>query len=316
VKRGFLLLLFLSLSMLCSAADLGGVEFSIRFYEKRIYYLEDRDHPVQIEAVIANNSPETFRFKMAGNRVFNFDFELATPTNLLADHAKEFIIARQVNQPVLFREISLEPGEKYALVVALTDFTAVDKPGSYSLRGQFYPELNLSAASPVMKSNTLSLNLRPAVLFPEERALIEAETGVLLSRESLPPDEVVTYALHARQQSQWEKFFLYLDLESLYLKKPERARSYQRLAEEGRRAALEQFKKELKLEKVDQDILVIPSSFEILKTTYTPTEAEVLVKARFKYRDYTELKRYTFALTRKDRIWLISDYEIENLGTE
>jgi hypothetical protein len=42
----------------------------------------------------------------------------------------------------------------------------------------------------------------------------------------------------------------------------------------------------------------------------------VQVLEKFRQRDFTELKRYTYYLTRRDRIWLITGYETVNLGTE
>ncbi len=113
-----------------------------------------------------------------------------------------------------------------------------------------------------------------------------------------------------------DKFLLYLDLESLFLRKPERARSYRRMSEEDRKATLERFKDELKQQTVDRDILVIPTSFEIIHTGYTAFEATVIVTEKFQYPDYTEVKRYTYTLQRQNKIWIISDYEIQNLGTE
>jgi hypothetical protein len=305
-------------------ADAEGVDFQIRFYEKRIYYLNDPEHPVSLEATLTNNSGRTFRFKMAENRMFNFDFEVTTPTNILLDHAQAFSRARTSNQPVLYREISLEPGDTFGVVVTLNDFIEIPKAGLYSVQGLFYPELyrrgpvsgDTPGTAEPLRSNMLTLSIRPEIVFAEERAMIEAETGKLIHREPLPPDEVVDYMLGARQRSQWEKFFLYLDLESLYLKNPGRAEAFRRMSEENRRAALDRYKEQLRSETVDVDILLIPAEYEIIRTSYTPLEAEVTVIERFQYRDYVEVKRYTYFLERRDSIWVITDYEIVNLGTE
>jgi hypothetical protein len=67
---------------------------------------------------------------------------------------------------------------------------------------------------------------------------------------------------------------------------------------------------------VDTDIVLIPTQFEVQTTSYTPFEATVLVLEKFKQRDFTEIKRFTWYLTRRDRIWLITGYETVNLGTE
>jgi hypothetical protein len=294
-----------------------GVSFSIRFQEKRIYYLGDTQNPVLLEAALANDSAQTFRFKVAENRFFNLDFEVSTASNQLLDHAQKFIRSKSSNQPVFLREVSLEPGERYSITVNLSEFVDFRASGLYTVAGLFFPELSTSPGPP-LRSNTLALSLRPAVVFPEEKARIEAETGALLARAPLPPDEVVAYTLRARQNSQWEKFFLYLDLESLYQARPSRRESYRRLSEENRRAALEGFRRQLMEQVVDNDIVLLPSEFEVQETRYTPFEATVQVLEKFlsPRRDYTELKRFTYSLTRRDRIWLITGYEAVNLGTE
>ncbi len=316
MKRVAFLLVLVLIARESFSADAEGVDFNIRFYDTRIYYLGDREHPVTLEAIFTNNSSQTYRFKMAENRMFNFDFEVATPTNILLDHSQEFTRSRSANQPVLYREISLEPGEKYGVVVTLDEFIKIPKAGLYTVQAVFHPELNLGGSDSTIHSNTLTLNIRPAIVFEEERAMIEAETGKLIQRQPLPPDEVVDYMLSARQKSQWEKFFLYLDLESLYLKNPGRAQAYRRMSEENRRAVLDRYKEQLRSETVDVDILVIPATYEIVQTSYTPFEGRVTVIEKFQYRDYVEIKRYTYTLERHDTIWVVTDYEIVNLGTE
>jgi len=309
--------LALALAQPAVAAAGEGVTFSIGFHEKRIYYLGDTQHPVLLSVSLTNDSDRTYRFKVAENRSYNLEFEASTPAGLMVNHAQKFIKLKNANQPVFCRDFSLEPGERYGLVVSLEDFLQFEKPGVYTIQGLFYPELSAppGAAAP-LRSNLLTLNLRPAVVLPEEKARIEAETGALIAREPLPPDEVVGYTLNARQKSQWEKFFLYLDLERLYTQNPARRESYRRMSEEARRAALASYRKQLEAQVTDGDIVLIPSSFEILQTSYTPFAATVIVTERFKQRDFTEVKRFTYSLERRDRIWLITGYETLNLATE
>jgi hypothetical protein len=79
---------------------------------------------------------------------------------------------------------------------------------------------------------------------------------------------------------------------------------------------VDQFRQQLRQTTIQQDISVIPTSFEIKKTTYDAAEGTVEVLEKFKYPDYTELKGYTYHLKKTDRYWIIYDYEIKNLGTE
>ena len=69
----------LAVSCPFAAASQDDSGFSIRFYDKKVYFLGDE---VQVEAVIENTTPQTMRFKIADNRFFNLDFDVRTTTNL------------------------------------------------------------------------------------------------------------------------------------------------------------------------------------------------------------------------------------------
>jgi hypothetical protein len=291
-------------------ADTG---FSIRFSEKKVYFLGDE---ILVEALVVNTGASTLRFKVAENRVFNVDFDVRTATNVALEHAREFTTQRTSDQPVFFREMSLEPGEQYAIVVDLSTYTAFTQPGLYVLQAQFYPELFRTGTSTAIASNRLTLNLRPGPATQAMRAAVDTETGVLLARQALSPDAVVAWTITARQKSEWDKFFLYLDLEQLLRRSAEKDRAFRNSSEEARRAMVEQFRQDLRQSRIDGDINVIPYAYEIQKTAYGPDTGTVQVLEKFKYPDYTELKSYTYHLQRQDKYWIIVDYEIKNLGTE
>jgi hypothetical protein len=42
----------------------------------------------------------------------------------------------------------------------------------------------------------------------------------------------------------------------------------------------------------------------------------VVVLEKFRTGTYVERKRYTYYLHRRDDVWTISDYTVQNLGTE
>ena len=289
--------------------------FTIRYYDKKVYFQGD---PIQVEVVVSNESAsgQTLRFKVADNQYFTLDFDVRSTTNIALEHAKQFTTQRNSDQPVFFREVSLQPGEKYGFVVDLAAYASFTSSGLYVVQASFFPELWKGQPSPSWASNRLSLNLKPPVVTAEEKAKVEAETGALISRAAIPPDEVVAFTIQARQKSQWEKFYLYLDLESLLRRNPEKDTAFRRSTEEEQRRMLEQFRQELRQAKIDQEISVIPSSFEIQKTSYDAAEGTVQVLEKFKYIDYTELKSYIYHLKKVDRFWIITDYEIKNLGTE
>jgi hypothetical protein len=49
---------------------------------------------------------------------------------------------------------------------------------------------------------------------------------------------------------------------------------------------------------------------------YNNLEGTVTVLEKFRVGNYTERKRYTYYLRRKDDIWTVVDYSVVNLGTE
>jgi hypothetical protein len=306
-------LVLLAVSCSLWAVSQATQQFSIRLFDQKVYFLGDE---IQVEAVVTNTGTDTLRFKVADNRFFNLDFDVRTTTNVGLEHAKEFTIARNSDQPVFYREVSLEPGEKYGIVVDLTRYSAIVSPGQYVLFATIYPELFRGQDSVLMKSNRLTLNVKPPAVSAEEKAVVEAETGALLARLPLPPDEVVAATIAARQKSQWERFFLYLDMEALMRKNPEKDRIFRNSTDAQRRLMIGQFRQQLMQTTIRQDISVIPTSYTVQKTTYDAAEGTVEVLEKFKYPDYTELKAYTYHLKKSDRYWIIYDYEIRNQGTE
>lgn len=286
----------------------------IRFFDTEIYFPES---DIFVKISIANDSGSTYRFRLADNRVFNVDFDVRTLTNVAVRHSQEFITERNADQPVFFREVSLEPGEEFAFVENLRDYVALPGPGMYVVSARFYPELVSGPPGTALISPPLTLSVRPKVSETDIVDMrIDAETGEVLRRVGMPPDEVVRYTLQARQRGQWERFFLYLDLESLYQSNPARERRYRQLSETERRATIEEYRNELRQQVVDTDILVIPTDFEIVRTTYSPDFGNVVVDAEFAYEDYTEIRRYTYYVRRRDDVWEIYNYDVRNLGTE
>ncbi|MDR0323846.1 MAG: hypothetical protein LBI12_05300 [Treponema sp.] len=309
---------FFSLSLLSAfeKTGRGEVEFNIRFFDRRIYYVET--DPIYVQITITNNSPFPYRFKLADDRIFSVDFDIRTMTNRQVPQADSLVRKRTANNQVFFREIAIESGESFSFVEDLKDYVSFSQSGSYRVRARVYPELFRSQAFPAIESNYLSLSLRPAVIYGPDGIPLEMDvaTGAVLVRQRLSPDEVVAYMLTARQQSQWEKFFLYLDIESMLVRDAVQRRRWNSENEEGRRRMLAEYRLNLQNEVVDGDIAMIPSSYEILRTVYNNDEGTVDVLQKYRMRTYTELRRYTYTLEKRDNFWIIVNYSVISMGTE
>lgn len=318
------ILIFLS-SFLVIQAQEQMPSVTIRFYDKTVYYPGNgQENPVLIRVTISNNTSDTMRFKLADNRIFSMDFNVVNSKNIRLEHTEEFIRKRSTNQPVFFREISLEPGEEYSFIENIKDYIEIPQSGIYYMDGYFYPELNrqtvMSGDNPYIKpvkSNRLTLEVRPSVgaaslsIVPTDPVTFDN-----LRRKQISPDQVITDTIIARQKNSWDEFFLYMDLEEMILRDSSLAKKFISESEDGRIRMIENYKISMRNKSAALDIIMVPNKFQIEKTAYTPTEGSVSVIQWFDYSTYSEKKRYTYYLHQKDGIWLIYDYTVDNLGTE
>jgi hypothetical protein len=297
-----------------SAAE-AGVEFNIRFFDRRIYYVET--DPVYVQITITNNSPVTYRFKLAEERAFSIDFDIRTVTNRPLEPADSLVRKRTQYQQVFFREIAVESGESFSFVEDLRDYVSLRQPGSFVVRARVYPEL-YRGGTQTLESNRLNLNLRPpAIPGPDGIPLeMDVDTGAVLVRQRLAPDQIVEYMLTARQKSQWERFFLYLDLEAMLSRDAYQRRRWLTENEEGRRRMVAEYRRQLQNSIDDGDISVIPTEFVMEQTRYNSYEGTVTVLEKFNMGNFTELRRYIYYLEQKDNIWTIVNYSVTRLGTE
>jgi hypothetical protein len=248
IKRIVILLalflgILLAVTAASSSAEQTGVNFSIRYFDKKVYYISDAaDDPINVLITVTNNGPSTYRFKLAEERGFSIDFDVRNLKNRPVNLSDNLIQKRSQKQQVFFREIIVEPGESFSFVEDIRDYSQLREPGSFIIQAKIFPELyrpetagmdrtgSAPSSVPSLQSNRLALNLRPARIPGPDGipVVMDDETNTPLVREKLSPDQVVEYTLNARQNNQWEKFFLYMDMEALYTRDASRKRQYAR----------------------------------------------------------------------------------------
>ena len=298
-------------------ANMQNADVNIGFYNRTMYYPgNSEDNPIYIHVSVSNKGSETLRFKLADDRVFSIDFIAYTVKNNIQPQTDNLIRKRSTNQTVYFREISLEPGEEYSFIENVKDYLAIDDPSIYYLELRFYPELYKTKEN-VISSNRLSLEVRPSPTAASSTIIpVEQGTASLLQTEQISPDRVVEQTIIARQRNLWDQYFLYMDVEEMLKRDPVRLRKYNNMGADDRSEMLQSFKVELMQNRIDNDIVAIPSKFSIDTTNYSQTEGTVTVYEWFKNDTYTEKKRYTYFVRQRDGIWLIYDYSVENLESE
>ena len=303
----------LAIALLAVATSAFSVTLGIA-YENKQMYVPGSD--VHIKLTIRNDTADTYRFKLAQNRLFNVDLDVRSLNNTALQPARQFTTERTSNQLLFYRDVALEPGEEFSFVENLGDYVDLLDSGIFVVQGRFYPDM-LEGDAVLVSDNTLSLTVQPDLRGEEMvQARIDEQTGELIARQPLPPDEVVGYALSGLQTGSWNRFFLYVDAEGLLLSNPGRERSYLRLTETGRRDRLTQFRDELEQQLEDPQLSAIPSAFEMVRTTHDGREATVIMDLAFDFVTFSEIKRYTYFLRSRNGVWYIYDYAVTNLTTE
>ena len=297
--------------------DFSNADISIKYSNRTIYYAgeDSESQPINVHVTIKNNGTETLRFKLADDRRFSMDFNVYTVKNKKLEQTPQIIEKRTTNQTVYFREIALETGEEYSFIENLKNYVVIDSPSVYYLDLNFYPELYKSKYIS-LRSNRLTLEVRPSASIASSVALPVEEFSDILKPQNISPDKVVEQTIIARQKSLWDQYFLYMDLEEMLKRDPVRNRRYSIVSAEDRILMLRNYKEDLKSNRIDKDIVAIPSKFVIEKTEYSQTKGSVKVIEWFDNGTFLEKKRFTYYVKQQDGVWMIYDYTVDNLGTE
>ena len=293
------------------------VQVSIKLYNKTLYYPgESLDNPIYVHITVANKGSETLRFKLADDRMFSIDFNAFNAKNTKLPYTEEIIKKRTTDRIVYFREIALETGEEYSFVENLKDYVQITEPAIYYFELDFFPELYKSKFNKI-ESNRLRIDVKPSPSVTGVTKIpVSSEIISVLKPETISPDKVVEQTIVARQKNLWDQFFLYMDIEKMLTRDQARKRKYTTLSDIERNRMIQDYKLDLMQSRIDNAIVAIPESFYIEKTVYTQTEGSVSVIQWFKYDTFKEKKRYVYSVQKRDEIWHIYDYTVENLGTE
>ena len=297
--------------------DFSDASVSIKYFNRAIYYPGMNDeNPIEIHVTIKNNGSETLRFKLADDRAFSLDFFAYTVKNSSLEQTEALIEKRTTNRTVYFREIAIESGEEYSFIENVKDYIKIEEPSVYYLEMSFYPELYKSKYIK-LNSNRLTLEIRPSSSAASSTYVpVKDSTAEILKPQEIGPDKVVEQTIIARQKSLWDQYFLYMDVESLLKRNSALSKKYISVSAQERARMLESFKVDLMQSRIENDIIAVPEKFQIEKTTYSPTEGNVVVIEWFKYPNFSEKKRYTYKVRQREGIWTIYDYTVVNLGTE
>lgn len=289
----------------------------IYLYDEQVYFPDSR---IEVHVTVENDTPRAVSFRLASERLFNLAFEVRTADNETLPATEDFTIALSQDQ-VFYRTVTLEPGERLSFVEPLNAYVEIPVSGTYTVQAQFFPGLHGfgNDTSNAVYSNPIAVHIRPGST-PQIRREQTAEAVVerRLQREDLSPDRVVAYTIEALQAQNWERFFLYLNEESLYRSDSAREARFVRLSEREQLEVLATYRHELQQRATDSDstLVLIPDAYEIQETNYTPIEGTVRVLSYFNMRNFRERREYVYELERRNGFWEIVDYRVTSLTNE
>ncbi len=310
-KRRVVASLIAALALSSAAAQ---AELSISYFDKRVY---TPGADVFVKVSVRNGGPTPWRFKLADDKRRSIAFDVRTLSNRRLEPSETLRRVLASASPAYYRDVILQPGEEYAFVENVADYVSLSEPGAFVIVCSLFPELvGVTSGDTGVRSNTLSLSLRPGAVTPSIAESFRAGTAEILRAERIGPDEVVARTIRARQKGNWNEFFLYLDVERLLKANADKARSYDRESDDGRRRMIAAYRAELMSATVDADIVTVPSSFDIRETRYGPSYGRVATIQKFAYDGFSMIKEYVYELERRDDIWFIVSYVVQNKGTE
>ncbi len=294
-------------------AQITNPSVNIRFYNKKIY---TPDSQIQILVELENETQNPIAFFLADNKLYNVKVRVSSLKGVLCDPSDFYLKTMALQEPYRYKEVVLQPNERYSFRLTLSDYVVIDKAESYEVSVRFYGNL-IRNSGEASVSNTLYLNIGTE----EENRPQTTDRKAAASKESqkrikMAPDKAVAFTIDAMMNRKWDDFFLYIDLESLYLKNADRKEQYLSRPEEIRKALLKDYRSKMTEGNAEKEFVLIPSRYEITLTTYNETNAQVTVLEYFDRVTFTEKKEYKYRLEKKDSIWMIEDYIVRNLGID
>jgi len=182
-------------------------QFSIRYYNKRIYYSGER---IELKLIISNSENSPLTFYISDNPKHSFGFGLRTLAGEPVPPASDF----PTQTERVYRVVHLGPGQDLSIIVPLNDWIAPLTPGQYRLTGFFYPQMRRADGEVIISKSALDLTIMPETELRWEDEL-DLEIHMALIDRDLDPWAVVSETLLKRQELKFNWATLYLDLDSL-----------------------------------------------------------------------------------------------------
>ncbi len=223
----------------------------------------------------------------------------------------------QILPDLLDRNIELGPNETFTHTVNLAKFFKLSPGIKYRVRGLFYPDIKSELM--IKGDNELIFKLDNDRSFVNIRSgMVEKTEDRSYSRE-IAPSEIITLALNAEKNNDWERLRKYIFIEKLISSYSRYVRIYDQSDSAGRKEIEDDFIKFLSRDRHDYIV-----DFKIIKEFKDDKNNKAFVEAlversgykkadRFKYIYTLEKKEFTEKYTNKksyeQNLWLITNVD-------
>lgn len=317
-KFFFVIILLLSINIGLSEetqkySEDNNIEVLIKFYNKNLYQI---GKPIIVEIEVTNLGQYPYTFFNADEKIFTYDFDVRTIENRPVEHSKIYAIRRYQSKAIFYNEITLKQNESYSARINISDWFYFEKPGTYLIRGIFYPKLITDVTDTnIRSSNEILLELYPR--FTEEvEKIVKEEKYKKLKAKPLPPYEVVRYLLNSLINKEFDRYFLYINFDRFIMQFENARKKYINAPDEKKPEVIEELKDYIRGKNELESIpytQTIPNDYEIEKTIIEKSDAEVQVIETFIIGRLVEKKRYTYYLHKYGDLWLLEGYRVVNL---
>lgn len=305
----------------------GIVLHAMRLYNQKPYF---PNSDIYVQHTVTNLSDAVVTFFVLNESATHIRYELQTadgdriPMRMEEQPAISFPLlidqtVAQSDAEATYRKITLTPNETFSFLVNLRGKFDIQRATQYQLTSYFkiYPETTLDYYRLTAPSIYLSINPAPPSIGADSTR-IERETDTVLTPvedqtkfpNRIAPDVVVRSLLDALTFSNWDAYFQYLDISSLYRSDPIRNRQFIQSSRSEQQTALQRYRDDLIRLSTTDTLALIPKDYTITRTQYTDSlaivDANVLVVA-----DSAEtVYQYTYRLRPRDNSWIVYDISV------
>ena len=311
-NRGVLIifLLFISSLNLSSYQEMKKENIHVKvLLDKTVYYHEE---PIKLFFTVSNAGNESIPIKLSDYNFLNYYIEVFTPRNVSVKEKDSFFsfqfntigkLKKETNLDPHFRNMQLAPKQILGLQQDLLKFFEL-KPGTYYIRGKFYPITSFFNSKRVIKTPFLKVIIKEG-RDREREKVKEMHRQKMQFKRIITPQDSIKGFFNGKLTKNWNLFFYVIDLRRLIKQFPVFYKTFKRVSDQDKNQVVQDFKTFLKGFNTDEKII----SYDIIETIVRKKQAISKVVVKTKFREFIIKREYRIGLILKDH-WYIYGYSV------